>query len=88
MSELSRQKLSFRPFLSLKALTETKAESRLAGLREQLAKLVTFLNETVWKPYFALSHYQNVKVKSVFRGLFEWNQFVDSNSQLFHPSFR
>lgn len=44
VSELSRQKLDFRPFLSWKALAETKAESRLAGLREQLAKLVTFLN--------------------------------------------
>lgn len=33
---------AFFPPLSLKALAATKAESRLAGLREQLAKLVTW----------------------------------------------
>lgn len=46
VSELSRRKgksfLSAPAFLSLKALAATKAESRLAGLREQLAKLVTW----------------------------------------------
>jgi hypothetical protein len=46
VSELSRRKgksfLSAPAFLSLKALAATKAESCLAGLREQLAKLVTW----------------------------------------------
>ncbi|GKV52244.1 hypothetical protein SLEP1_g58833 [Rubroshorea leprosula] len=45
IEELSRRKgksfLSAPAFLSLKALAATKAESRLAGLREQLSKLVT-----------------------------------------------